>query len=95
MLMMRAGEKKFSIKIIDVKNHSKIIQKFVSIDDATGECNLENIDLSTEKVRYKVSGVSFTLTDKSILRDNLDDWKCFLLFHTWTRTLLRRRQPRM
>ena len=59
MLMMRAGEKKFSIKIIDVKNHSKIIQKFVSIDDATGESNLENIDLSTEKVRYKVSGVVF------------------------------------
>ena len=57
MLMMRAGEKKFSIKIIDVKNHSKIIQKFVSIDDATGESNLENIELSTEKVRNKCLGL--------------------------------------
>ena len=76
MLMMRAKEKKFSIKILDVKNNSKIIQKFVSIDDATGECNLENIDLSTEKVRYKCLGLySFTLTDKFILRDHLDDWK--------------------
>ena len=57
MLMMRAGEKKFSIKIIDVKNHSKIIQKFVSIDDVTGENNLENIELNTEKVRNKCLGL--------------------------------------
>ena len=76
MLMMRAKEKKFSIKILDVKNNSKIIQKFVSIDDATGESNLENIELSTEKVRNKCLGLYlFTLTDKFILRDHLDDWK--------------------
>ena len=78
MLMMRAKEKKFSIKILDVKNNSKIIQKFVSIDDVTGENNLENIELSTEKVRNKCLCLGlylFTLTDKFILRDHLDDWK--------------------
>ena len=53
MLMMRAGEKKFSVKITDVKNNSKIIQKFFSIDDATEENDLQNIELSTEKVRNK------------------------------------------
>ena len=57
MLMMRAKEKKFSIKILDVKNNSKIIQKFVSIDDVTGENNLENIELNTEKVRNKCLGL--------------------------------------
>ena len=56
MLMMRAKEKKFSIKILDVKNKSKIIQKFVSIDDVT-ENNSENIELNTEKVRNKCLGL--------------------------------------
>ena len=53
MLMMRAGEKKFSVKITDVKNNSKIIQKFFSIDDATEENDLKSIDLSTEKVSVR------------------------------------------
>ena len=57
MLMMRAGEKKFSVKITDVKNNSKIIQKFFSIDDATEENDVKNIDLSTEKVNHKCLGL--------------------------------------
>ena len=57
MLMMRAGEKKFSVKITDVKNNSKIIQKFFSIDDATEENDLKSIDLSTEKVSVRNKSV--------------------------------------
>ena len=57
MLVMRAGEKKFSVKITDVKNNSKIIQKFFSIDDATEENDLKSIDLSTEKVSVRNKSV--------------------------------------
>ena len=65
MLMMRAGEKKFSVKITDVKNNSKIIQKFFSIDDATEENDLKSIDLSTEKVSVRNKSVLICVHLKS------------------------------
>ena len=65
MLVMRAGEKKFSVKITDVKNNSKIIQKFFSIDDATEENDLKSIDLSTEKVSVRNKSVLICVHLKS------------------------------